>query len=71
MTLQTLHESYEFLVMFFGLCNMPTTFKSIINLVFHDKMDKFVVKYINETSIYSKSEEDHLQELKKILDRLK
>jgi hypothetical protein len=40
--------------MLFGLCNGPSTFTTLVNLVFHDKLDEFLVIYIDGIFIYSK-----------------
>ena len=45
--------------MLFGLCNAPATFMSIMNGIFHDKLDECVVVYIDDILIYSRSELEH------------
>lgn len=70
-TCVTRQDSYEFLVMPFGLANAPTTFCNLINDVLYEYVDQFVVVYLNDIVIYSESLEDHLEHLKKVLSRLR
>jgi hypothetical protein len=58
---------YEYLVMSFGLTNAPAHFMYLINSVFMSELDKFVVIFIDDIFIYSKSEEEHAQHLRIIL----
>jgi hypothetical protein len=58
---------YEFLVMSFKLCNAPSMFSTLMNLVFHDKLDKFVIIYIDKIFIYFKSVEKHVGDLEYVL----
>lgn len=70
-TMRTHDESYEFLVMSFELCNAPSTFTTLMNLVFHDKLDKFLIIYIDGIFIYSKLAEEHTRHLEYVLHKLK
>jgi hypothetical protein len=49
----------EFLVMSFGLMNAPTVLINTMNRVFHEYLDQFIVVFINDILIYSKSQEGH------------
>jgi hypothetical protein len=49
--------------MLFGLTNAPTHFMYLINSVFMPELDKFIVVFIDDILIYSKSEEEHVQHL--------
>jgi hypothetical protein len=58
---------YEYLVMSFGLTNAPTHFMYLMNSVFMLELDRFVMVFIDDILIYSKSEEEHAQHLRVIL----
>jgi hypothetical protein len=61
----------EYLVMSFGLTNAPTHFTYLMNSVFMPKLDKFVVVFIDDILIYSKTEEEHAKHLRIVLMRLR
>ena len=69
-TIQTRYGSYEFLLMSFKLCNASTIFMSIMNGISYEEMDECVVIYIDDVLVYSKSELDHAQDLRQILEKL-
>jgi hypothetical protein len=54
---------YEYLVMSFELTNAPIHFMYLMNFVFMLELDKFVVVFIDDILIYSKSEEEHTQHI--------
>ncbi|KAL5540690.1 hypothetical protein UlMin_043342 [Ulmus minor] len=60
-----------FLVMPFGLTNAPAAFMDLMNRVFRNYLDKFVVVFIDDILIYSKSKEEHEEHLRNTLDTLK
>jgi hypothetical protein len=62
---------YEYLVMLFGLTNAPGHFMYLMNSVFMPELDKVVVVFINDILIYSKSEEEHAQHFRVILQWLR
>jgi hypothetical protein len=54
---------YEYLVMSFGLTNAPAHFMYLMNSVFMEELDKFVVAFIDDICVYSKSTEEHEEHL--------
>jgi hypothetical protein len=57
--------------MSFGLTNAPAYLKYLMNSVFMTEHDKFVVVFIDDILIYSKSEKDHATHLRVVLQRLR
>jgi hypothetical protein len=54
----------------FGLMNAPTHFKYLMNSVFMPELDKFVMVFIDDILIYSRSMEEHEEHLRIVLQRL-
>ena len=67
----TRYGLYEYTVMSFGLTNAPATFMRLMNSVFHEYLDKFVVIYIDDILVYSKTEDEHAEHLRLILTKLR
>jgi hypothetical protein len=67
----TRYGLYEFLVMSFGLTNAPAYFMYLMNSVFMNELDKFVVVFIDDILIYSKNEAEHAKHLRIVLQRLR
>jgi hypothetical protein len=57
--------------MSFGMTNAPAFFMNLMNRVFMDYLDKFVVVFIDDILIYSQSEEEYVNHLKMVLQRLR
>jgi hypothetical protein len=70
-TFITKYGLYEYTVMYFGLKNVPAFFMNLMNSVFMDYLDKFVVVFIDDILIYSQSEREHVDHLKMVLQRLR
>jgi hypothetical protein len=70
-TFITKYGLYEFTVMSFGLTNAPAFFMNLMNSVLMDCLDKFVLVFIDDILIYSQSEEEHVDHLKMVLQRLR
>ncbi|WVZ70423.1 hypothetical protein U9M48_019094 [Paspalum notatum var. saurae] len=62
---------YEYTVMSFGLTNAPAYFMNLMNKVFIEYLDKFVVVFIDDILIYSKTEEEHEEHLRLVLQKLR
>jgi hypothetical protein len=67
----TRYGLYEYLVMQFGLTNAPTYFMYLMNSVFMQELDKFVVVFIDDIPIYSKNLEDHRNHLRIVVQRIR
>jgi hypothetical protein len=67
----TRYGLYEYLVMSFGLTNAPAYFMYLMNSVFMQELDKFVMVFIDDILIYSKTPEDHAKHLHVILQRFR
>jgi hypothetical protein len=61
---------YEYTVMSFGLTNVLAYFMYLMNKVFMEYLDKFVVVFIDDILIYSRSEEKHEEHLHLVLQKL-
>jgi hypothetical protein len=59
---------FEFLVMLFGLTNAPATFQSCMNHIFRGQLRKYLLVFFDDILIYSKTWDEHLAHLGKILD---
>jgi hypothetical protein len=67
----TRYGQFVFTVMSFGLTNAPAYFMNLMNKVFMDELDNFVVVFIDDILIYSKSVQEHEQHLQVVLGKLR
>jgi hypothetical protein len=58
-------------VVLFGLSNTPIVFMCLMNGVFRDYVDKFVIVFLDEIMVYSKSEEEHEKHMRMVLQVLR
>jgi hypothetical protein len=70
-TFITKYGLYEFTVMSFGLTNAPAYFMYLMNSLFMDYLDQFVVVFIDDILVYSQNEQEHEEHWRKILQRLR
>ncbi|KAL0561469.1 hypothetical protein IC582_001897 [Cucumis melo] len=62
---------YEFIVMSFGLTNAPAVFMDLMNRVFREFLDTFVIVFIDDILIYSKTEAEHEKHLRMVVQTLR
>jgi hypothetical protein len=70
-TFRTRYGQYEFTVMPFGLTNAPAFFMTLMNKVSMEELDPFVVVFIDDILVYSKSAKEHGQHLRVVLGKLR
>jgi hypothetical protein len=63
MAFSTRYGLYEYLVMSFGLTSVPADFMYLMNSIFMEELDKFIVVFIDDILVYSKSTEEHEEHL--------
>jgi len=67
---RTRYGHFEYKVMPFGLVNAPATFQAMMNKILREFLDHGVVVYLDDILIYSESEEEHIELVKKVLAKL-
>jgi hypothetical protein len=70
-TFSTRYGLYEFTFMSFRLTNAPAYFMNLMNKVFMEYLDRFVIVFIDDILIYSKSDSDHEEHLRLVLQKLR
>lgn len=68
---RTRYGSFEWLVLAFGLTNGPATFSAGMNEDFGEFLDEFLIIYLDDLLIYSKTWEEHIMHVRKVLQRLR
>ncbi|GBG70269.1 hypothetical protein CBR_g6398 [Chara braunii] len=68
---KTRYGTYEYLVMPFGLCNAPATFQTEMHRIFRPYLDKFMVVYLDDILVFSKTTREHVEHLALVLQSLR
>jgi uncharacterized membrane protein len=63
------YHSCGLLMMPFGLRNVSPTFTTFMNFIFHDKLNEFIIVYIDDILIYFKFVEKHVEHLEYVLEK--
>ena len=67
----TRYGLYEYTVMSFGLTNAPAYFMYMMNKVFMEYLENFVVVFVDDILVFSKTEEEHAEHLRLVLQKLR
>ena len=68
---RTRYGHFEFLVLPFGLTNAPATFMHLMHSIFREHLDTFVIIFLDDILVYSRTLEDHKEHVRKTLDILR
>lgn len=67
---RTRYGHFEYLVMPFGLTNAPATFQTMINHVLREHLDHFVIAYLDDILVFSKTKEEHVEHVRQVMEEL-
>jgi hypothetical protein len=68
---RTRYGSFEYLVLPMGLCNAPSTFMQMMNETFRDMLDRWVLVFLDDILVFSRTKEEHIDHVRKVLMRLR
>jgi hypothetical protein len=68
---RTRYGHFEFTVLPFGLTNAPATFMQLMQDIFRKYLDDFVIIFLDDILIYSRTEKDHADHIRKVLEKLR
>ena len=68
---RTRYGHFEYTVLAFGLCNAPATFMRMMHEILMDGLDDFVIVYLDDILIFSRSEDEHIAHVETVLKKLK
>ena len=68
---RTRYGHFQYRVLPMGLTNAPATFMHVMNKTFHDYLDRFVLVYLDDIVIYSKTPQEHATHVRLVLERLR
>jgi hypothetical protein len=68
-TFMTPWGTFMYAKMIFGLMNTGATFKKVIDIEFDEEKEKFIVIYLDDITMYSNSDEQHLGHLKRVFQK--
>jgi hypothetical protein len=70
-TFRIKYDTYKYLIMFFELINESSTFQNFMNDTLMNYLNEFVIAYLDDIIVYSNSKKEHIQHVRKILQRLR
>ena len=68
---RTQRGQFEFVVMPFGVTNAPATFQRMMNSIFKEELDDFVLVYLDDILIFSETLQEHIEHIKTALEKLR
>jgi hypothetical protein len=70
-TFRIKYDTYKYLVMLFELINESSTFQNFMNDTLMNYLNEFVVAYLDDIIVYNNNKKEHIQHVRKILQRLR